>query len=63
MFFTKLFSSFAIIFVGLIESCKTSESKPSTFRAMNIPKSHNQSCCHHSALKYGEFAFRALSTP
>ena len=36
--FQKLFSCSAVIFVGLVESRETSESKPSTFRVMNIAK-------------------------
>ena len=33
-----LFSCYAIIFVGLVESRETSESEPSTVRVMNILK-------------------------
>ena len=34
----KLFSYSLILFVGLAESSETSESEPSNFRVMNIPK-------------------------
>ena len=36
--FQKLFSCSAIIFIGLVESHKNSESEPSTFPVMNILK-------------------------
>ena len=37
-FNNELLSRSTIIFVGLVESIKTSDSEPSTFRVMNIPK-------------------------
>ena len=36
--FQKLFSCSVIIFIGKFESRETSQSEPSTFRVMNIPK-------------------------
>ena len=52
--FQKLCSCSAIIFVGLVESPKTSESEPFTFCVINIPKSHRQPCRDHSTLKYDQ---------
>ena len=54
----KLFSCSAVIFVGLVESCRISECAPSTLPVMIFLKSHTQPCGHHSTLKkaYGQSA-------
>ena len=63
----KLFSCYAIIFVGLVESRDTSESEPSTFRVINLKKSHRQPCSHHyTTLKSGQLAgfhYRPFGAP
>ena len=61
--FQKLFSSSAIIFVGLVESRETSKREPSYFRVMNIPEKPQAACHHHSALKYDQLARVATGSP